>query len=216
MTHAAEPLGPARHAPVRGSQRAHQAAPQLPHKRSVLGLVLAVLLLACACDESLPLRIEPDSALEIDNVTIGQGTGGGGIHVSVAISVRNTYEETFDGLVNVRGEIRIDWPGHEDVSATVPVSEERYLHLEPGERYYISRRWHLNTDDGRHMMSLLDFSANDLRYGVLYARPEVLALDVRLTLFEQTGLLTSGPHEFALEGWLLVGDTPDQPARPEE
>ena len=60
------------------------------------------------------------------------------------------------------------------------------------------------TDDREDVLEMLDYSGGDVRYGVAYAKPEVFVMEVRVTLFDEIGFLTSGPHEFTLRGWELV------------
>jgi hypothetical protein len=127
------------------------------------------------------------------------------------VAVENVYEETFEGDVGVGGTIHIWWRDRPEVEATLSLDRQAHLLLDPGERYYIEANWYLTADDGRYVLSLLDFSGMDIRYGVHYARPEVFVLEVKVTLFEETGLLTSGPHEFLLEGWKLAPLEPEQP-----
>ena len=76
--------------------------------------------------------------------------------------------------------------------------------LDPGEGYFINSAWLLQTDDGRNVFDLLDFSKNDVRDGIRYAEPEVFFVEVQVTLFKEVGLLRSGPHEFVLQGWKMV------------
>lgn len=173
----------------------------------VLRLVgaLALALALAGCHESLPPRIQPEAPLRIVEVLTGQGTGMAGLHVAITVVVANAYEETLDAPVQITGSFLTRWPGHRQVTATVPVAEQRHLHLAPGDRYVLGRHWHLDTDDGRNLLAMLDFATGDIRHGVLYARPEQLELEVQLTLFQQTGLLQSGPHPFVLQGWRQVG-----------
>jgi len=171
--------------------------------KSVVWLIPLCFLLP-SCDESLPTRIEPQNTLEIGNVLINQGTGPAGIFMSISIKVQNSYEETFDGAVDVKGNIRIWWKQRPEIEANLPISRHIDLQLDPGESYFIDESWFLETDDGKYVLELLDFSQHDIRYDVLYARPEVFVLEVKVTLFKETGLLTSGPHEFTLQGWKLA------------
>ncbi len=175
------------------------------------GFLLPVILslgLLPGCSESLPTRIVPQDTLSIAYVFIGQGTNAGGIHVSIAINVENVYEETFIGTVDVTGNIRISWPRHPDVVVNLPIRRRQTdLHLDPSDAYIVDALWFLRTDDGRSVMDLLDFSSNDVRHGVQYAEPETFLFEVTMTLFEETGLLTSGPHEFVLEGWKTLDDS---------
>ena len=164
-------------------------------------------LLLSSCDESLPTRIVPRDTLEIDHVLINQGTGPAGIFMSISVEVQNAYEETFDGPVDVTGNIRIWWKQRPEIEANLPIRRHIDLQLDPGEGYFIDANWFLGTDDGQYVLELLDFSQNDIRYGVLYAEPEVFVLDVKVTLFKETGLLISGPHEFTLQGWKLAPQT---------
>ena len=166
--------------------------------------LMSLGIVASSCGESLPARIEPQGALEIVNVLANQGTGPGGIHIAIAVDVRNVYEETFAGPVNVRGNIHIWWKKNPEVEANIPISHRANLLLDPGERYFINERWFLMTDDRRDVLDLLDFTNGDIRYGVAYANPELFVLEVKVTLFEETGLLISGPHEFTLQGWRTV------------
>ncbi|MFH1569041.1 MAG: hypothetical protein ABIL09_13680 [Gemmatimonadota bacterium] len=177
------------------------------------GWLALLWIAASACSESLPTRLVPQAPLEISRVLIGQGTGPAGIEVSITAEVRNTYEETFDGDVDILGNARIWWVGRPEIEANLPVRQTTHLRLDPSQRHILRWVWHLQTDDGRNVMSLLDFSGHDERYGVLYARPETFALEVAVTVFRETGLLRSGPHEFALEGWKLAGES-DGPPQP--
>lgn len=200
----------ARSASLRAAARVRVGAAALPsrvqgHSARWPAVLLLLALAAAGCGESLPARIQPQDALTIQKVIIGQGAGAAGIQVSVTAAVVNAYEETFEGLVDLRGNVRIWWPRHPDVTATLPLRGQQYLTLEPEQRYLVGTRWYLGLDDGRNMMSLLDFTGNDVRHGVQYARPETLMLEIEMTVFEATGLLRSGPHEFVLEGWRLAG-----------
>lgn len=165
---------------------------------------MPLVMLVCSCDESLPTRIVPQNNLAITDVLISQQTGAAGIEVLTAFFVKNTYEETFSGTVEVTGSIHIWWKERPHIEVNLPIRQHLYLRLDPGERHQIEKRWHLQTDDDRYVLDLLDFSGNDVRHGVRYARPADFLLEIRLTVFEETGLLTSGPHEFVLQGWKLV------------
>ncbi len=168
------------------------------------GAIPLLGILFSSCDESLPSRLEPQGTLAIVNVAATQGAGPGGIHVTISVDVRNVYEETFAGLLNVRGNIHIWWKRHPEIEANIPVSHRANLLLDPGERHFITERWFLMTDDRRDVLDLLNFSNGDIRFGVAYANPELFVVEVKVTLFEETGLLTSGPHEFTLQGWRTV------------
>ena len=158
--------------------------------------------IACvSCSESLPSRIEPQNTLEISDVVIEQGAGPGGIHVAIAVDVRNNYEETFSGLIDVDGNIHIWMKRNPTVEANVRIRTRADLELDPDETHFINSRWFLNTDDGVDVLDLLDFTTDDVRFGIHYAVPEIFLLEVKVTLFNETGLLTSGPHEFILQGW---------------
>ncbi len=66
--------------------------------------------------------------------------------------------------------------------------------------------WLLTTDDDRNVLDLLLFSSDDVRFGVAYARPETFVASLRMTVFRETGLLSSGPRQFTLQGWRLAGE----------
>lgn len=169
----------------------------------LLGLGLCAGL-ATGCAESLPTRIVPESPLVISDVLISQGTDAAGVQVSVSAVVRNDFDETFDGDVDITGELHIWWPRRPDVQAHVPLRVQDRLHLAPGQTYRVEQVWLLNTDDGRDVLDLLVFSGADVRFGVAYARPETFVANLRMTIFRETGLLSTGPQEFILEGWRVV------------
>ena len=171
--------------------------------KGVIWLVSLCFLLS-SCDESLPTRIVPQNILGIENVIINQGTGPAGIHVSIAVGVQNVYEETFYDVVDITGNIHIWQKQNPSIEANLPISQHAKLQLKPGEKHFIYNFWLLETDDGQDIIELLDFSGNDARFGILYARPELFILEVKVTFFKETGLLTSGPHEFTLQGWKPV------------
>ena len=171
----------------------------MPAARSCL--LLGVLFACFSCGESLPSRIEPQNTLEISDVVINQGAGPGGIHVAIAVDVRNTYEETFSGFIDVEGNIHIWMKRDPTVEANIPIRTGANLVLDPDETHFINTRWFLRTDDGVDVLDLLDFGTDDIRFGIHYAVPEIFVMDVKVTLFAETGLLTSGPHEFTLRGW---------------
>lgn len=175
---------------------------QIPGGVAMWAMALSVLV--SACDESLPTRIVPQNNLAITGVLISQQTGPAGIQVLTAFFVENTYEETFSGPVEITGNIRIWWKQRPHIEANLPIRQRLSLRLDPGEKHQIEKRWLLQTDDDRYVLDLLDFSGNDVRHGVRYARPADFLVDIGLTVFEETGLLTSGPHEFVLQGWKLV------------
>lgn len=181
------------------------AALSSPPGRWVSGGALLLCVLVSSCDESLPTRIVPQNDLEIARVLIAQQTGPAGIQVLSAFYVENMYDETFSGMVNAKGNVRIWWKRRPGFEANLPVRENTQLRLDPGERHAFEVRWLLRADDGRYLLDHLDFSGNDVRYGVRYARPEDFLLEISVTVFEETGLLTSGPHEFTLQGWELEG-----------
>ena len=184
----------------------------------MLRRIFPLLFLICftlSCDESLPLRSGPQNTLEIVDVVIVQGTGGWGIEVSIAVIVENVYHETFDGVANIKGNIRIWWKRRPEIIANLSIEEYDYLQLDPGGRYVIESDWFLWTDDGQYVLDLLDYSNDDVRYGNIYARPEVFGLEVKVTIFEEIGLLVSEPYEFTLQGWKPVeGEDTDGPVQP--
>lgn len=171
--------------------------------RRLAATLLAWCVLA-SCGESLPTRIVPENTLEIVDVYAGQGTAGGSFRVAVTIVVENVYEETFSGDVDVVGNLHFSWVEHPEIEANVAVRDIERLRLDPGERYHIVRNWDLVTDDGQSIMELLDWSDNDIRHGVHYARPEHFILDVTLTLYREVGLLKAEPHQFSIQVWKLA------------
>lgn len=175
-----------------------------PLQARALGVLLAALWLLCGCAESLPSRIVPESPLVIEDVFIGQGTGDSGIQVVVSIIVRNDFGETFDGVVDISGELHVWWARRPDVEAHVPLQLRDQIRLAPGGTYRIEQSWLLDTDDGRDVLDLLVFSGADVRFGVAYAQPETFIADLRMTVFRETGLLSTGPQEFILRGWRVL------------
>jgi hypothetical protein len=128
--------------------------------------LMSLAAVISSCDEALPARIEPQGALEISHVSANQGTGPGGIHITIAVDVQNTYEETFAGRVNVKGNIHIWWKRRPHIEANVPINHRANLFLDPGERHFITERWLLMTDDREDVLEMLDYSGGDVRYGV--------------------------------------------------
>lgn len=167
---------------------------------------MAAWLTLSACAETLPSRIVPDSPLVISDVLISQGTGDFGIQVTVTTIVRNDFEETFDGVVDITGELHIWWERKPDVEAHIPLQVRDQIRLGPGQTYSIEQVWLLTTDDDRNVLDLLLFSSDDVRFGVAYARPETFVASLRMTVFRETGLLSSGPRQFTLQGWRLAGE----------
>lgn len=169
-------------------------------------LLMTVLLLAAGCGESLPTRIVPEGALAVDRVLIGQGTGDLGIEITVDAFVRNNYDETFEGRIELRGEAHIWWKNRPEIEATLPVEYSQEVRLNPGQTFRVEWVWFMQTDDGTEVLPLLNYSDGDVRFGIIYARPETFVCEVRMTAFEETGLLTWGPQEFTLTGWRWVED----------
>ncbi|MDA0334749.1 MAG: hypothetical protein O2782_06270 [bacterium] len=176
------------------------------HRILALRTLLASCLVILSCSEQLPTRIVPESPLTIADVAISQGTGDDGIQVTVSASVRNDFDETFDGVVAVTGELHIWWPRRPDVEAHIPLSFSDQIRLAPGQKYRVEQVWSLTTDDGRDVLDLLVFSAADIRFGVVYAQPETFVASLRMTVFRETGLLSTGPREFTLQGWRVISD----------
>lgn len=172
----------------------------------VVTMSMAAWLTLSACAETLPSRIVPDSPLVISDVLISQGTGDFGIQVTVTTIVRNDFEETFDGVVDITGELHIWWERKPDVEAHIPLQVRDQIRLGPGQTYSIEQVWLLTTDDDRNVLDLLLFSSDDVRFGVAYARPETFVASLRMTVFRETGLLSSGPRQFTLQGWRLAGE----------
>ena len=134
--------------------------------REKFGCALSLMSLAAvisSCDEALPARIEPQGALEITYVSAAQGTGPGGIHITIAVDVQNTYEETFAGQINVKGNIHIWWKKRPHIEANVPINHRANLLRDPGERHFIIARWLLMTDDREDVLEMLDYSGGDVR-----------------------------------------------------
>jgi hypothetical protein len=167
--------------------------------------VTACLVLS-SCAEQLPTRIVPPSPLVISDVFISQGADALGIQVTVTAIVRNDFDETFDGAVDITSELHIWWPRRPDVEAHVPLQIRDRIRLAPGETYRVEQVWFLTTDDGRDVLDLLVFSGEDVRFGVAYALPETFVAQLRMTIFRETGLLTTGPQEFTLQGWRSLAD----------
>ena len=176
------------------------------HRALALQTLLASSLLIHSCGEQLPTRIVPASPLTISDVFISQGTGENGIQVTVSASVRNDFDETFDGVVAVTGELHIWWPRRPDVEAHIPLAFTDQIRLAPGGKYRVEQVWLLTTDDGRDVLDLLVFSAADIHFGVVYAQPETFVASLRMTVFHETGLLSTGPREFTLQGWRDISD----------
>lgn len=163
-------------------------------------LLLGLTVFGCA--EPLPSRIVPPNPLVIDNVTVSQGTGDFGIQVVVSVGVRNNFEETFDGQVSINGELHIWWKNRPDVEVHLPIQIVDQIRLVPGASYQIRELWFLQTDDGQSVLDLLIYPG-DVRFGISYARPETFVAEMRMTVFDATGLLSTGPQEFTLQGWRL-------------
>ena len=108
------------------------AALSSPPGRWVSGGALLLCVLVSSCDESLPTRIVPQNDLEIARVLIAQQTGPAGIQVLSAFYVENMYDETFSGMVNAKGNVRIWWKRRPGFEANLPVRENTQLRLDPG------------------------------------------------------------------------------------
>ena len=188
-------------------------------KIKVFILILCLLLLVLSCDESLPPRIAPENTLQIVDIWASQMADAAGIFVKFLIIGENLYEETFDADVNVNGELYIKWKRKPEKIATIHLNntlfaeptriEGRTLTLDPGEQFYISVSWYLNTDDGENIIDLLDFSDNNIQGNIATAKPEVFEYETKVIVFDQIGLLISDGYEFTLEGWKMVD--PDKP-----
>jgi len=183
-------------------------------------LIFLVLLFFLTCDESLPPRIVPQDTLEITAIIANQGANAGGIFVAINVFGQNNYEETFQDTVDVKGNIHIWWARKPEIEANVPLDNRHFtkptrisgniLTLDPGEKFRLEALWYLNLDDGRYLINLLDFSNSSVINGIIIAKPEKFMVEVQLTLYEETGLLRSEPHEFIIEGWKIAETIPPE------
>lgn len=174
------------------------------------------LIFFISCEESLPPRIIPENSLAITKIFTAQEANGG-IFIAVRVIGENKYVETFQDTVNVEGNIHIWWAKHPEIEANVPLDNRHFvaptriqgsiLILDPGGEFHLETRWYLNTDDGRNILDLLDFSTSPIVGGIVTAAPEKFVLEVQLTVFKETGLLRSKPQEFVLTGWKLADTT---------
>lgn len=175
--------------------------------------IFLLLIFFFSCEESLPPRISPQNTLEITKVFIAQEANGG-IFIAVKVIGENKYWETFQDTVNVNGNIHIWWTKHPEIEANVPLGNRNFveptriqgniLTLDPGGEFHLETRWYLNTDDGRNIMDLIDFSNSPVIGEIIIAAPEKFVLEVQLTVFKETGLLRSKPQEFIFTGWKLA------------
>jgi hypothetical protein len=181
-------------------------------------LLFCITLFFICCEESLPPRIVPQNTLEITDVlTAQEAEANGGIFIAILVVGENRYSDTFQDIVDVNGKIHIWWTRDPDVEANVPLKNGHFveptriqgniLTLDPGEKFYLKTRWYLNTDDGRYFIDLADFSQSPNIGGIVTAPPEKFMLEVQLTLFKETGLLRSEPHEFIITAWKLANPT---------
>jgi hypothetical protein len=173
-----------------------------------------------SCEESLPPRIVPQNTLEITEIIANQEANNDGIFIAVRIIGENKYVETFQDTVNVEGNIHIWWMKHPEIEANVPLDNRYFveptriqgsiLTIDPGGEFHLETRWYLNTDDGKNIIDLLDFSHSPVVGGIVTAAPEKFMLEVQLTLFKQTGLLRSKPLEFIFTGWKMADTNPQK------
>ncbi len=184
----------------------------------VVGQIIILLLVLLSCEESLPPRIVPQNTMEITEIITNQEANGGGIFIAIKVVGVNRYGETFQDTVKVKGNIHIWWAKKPEIEANVPLSNRHFtdptrisgnvLTLDPGEEFHLETLWYLNTDEGKYIINLLDFSNSPVVNGIVTAAPEKFVLEVQLTLFEETGLLLSNLHEFTIIGWKIAEPTP--------
>ncbi len=183
-------------------------------------LIFILLLLFVACDESLPLRIVPQNALEITRIIANQESSDAGIFIAIDITGVNGYSETFQDMVTVKGNVHIWWARKPEVQANVPIGNQHFkpptrisgkvLTLDPGEEFRLETFWYLDTVDGKNIIDMLDFSNGAVVDGLVTAAPEKFNLEVQLALFAETGLMHSKRHEFILKGWKLAESSPPE------
>ena len=186
--------------------------------KNICYIFLSVIFF-CSCDESLPPRIVPENTLAITKIFTAQETNGG-IYVAIKVIGENTYGETFQDTVKMKGNIHIWWAKHPEIEANVPLDNRYFveptriqgsiLTIDPGGEFHLETRWYLNTNDGKNIIDLLDFSHSPIVGGIVTAAPEKFMLEVQLTLFKQTGLLRSEPQEFILAGWKIADTNPQK------
>ena len=182
--------------------------------------IFVLIIVLVSCEESLPSRIVPENTLQITKIFIAQEANNDGIFIAVRIIGENKYVETFQDTVNVEGNIHIWWAKHPDIEANVPLDNRYFveptriqgsiLTIDPGGEFHLETRWYLNTDDGRNVIDLLDFSNSPVVGGIVTAAPEKFILEVQLILFKETGLLRSKPQEFVLTGWKIADTNPQK------
>lgn len=180
--------------------------------------MIYLILFFLSCEESLPLRITPQNTLEITKIIANQEANGG-IFIAIYVCGENKYVDTFEDTVNVSGNIHIWWARKPEIEAHVPLNNTHFIEptriqsniltLDPGEKFHLETKWYLYTDDRISILDLLDFSNSPVIDGIVTAQPEKFILQVQLTLFQETGLLRSQPHEFFITGWKVV--TPQEP-----
>ena len=182
--------------------------------------IFILLLFFLSCEESLPPRIVPQNSLEITEIIANQEANGGGIFMAIKVIGVNRYADTFQDTVKVNGNIHIWWVRKPEIEANVPLDNRHFkdptrisgsvLTLDPGEEFHLETLWYLKADDGKNIIDLLDFSNSPVIDGIVTAAPEKFVLEVQLTLFNETGLLRSKPHEFIITGWKVAETTPPE------
>ena len=189
------------------------------HLKNIWYIFLSVIFFF-SCEESLPPRIVPENTLAITKIFATQEASNAGIFIGIRIIGENKYVETFQDTVNMKGNIHIWWTKHPEIEANVPLDNRYFveptriqgsiLTIDPGGEFHLETRWYLNTDDGKNIIDLLDFSHSPIVEGIVTAAPEKFMLEVELTLFKQTGLLRSKPQEFIFTGWKMADTNPQK------
>jgi hypothetical protein len=133
------------------------------------------------------------------------------MEVTFLIIGTNNYVDYFQDKVDMAGRIHIWWKNRPEIEAHVSLDNSNFvaptdivgrtLTVAPGEHFYVQTKWHLYADDGQHILDLLDYSENDVRGGLIYAKPEQFMVQAQMTVFNQIGLIKSNQIEFTFNGY---------------
>ncbi len=191
----------------------------IKNKTFAMKKVFEIAVLACAlvgvqCEETLPPRIEQQSALQISSVISLQGTYEIGQFMEFVIGIENIYRETFQEKVSITGKMEV-WLeknpsirgfvniSNSDVSPT-PNFSGTTLTLEPGGRFFLKLYWYLYLEDGRYLIDLLDYSEGVEREGLINSKPETFVMEAQFKIFNQLGYLKTEKHTLLFTGYKKV------------
>ena len=156
-----------------------------------------------SCSEELPSHIEPKNVLlGSSNTVFNYGPFNQQVDLTVHIwlNLTNNFDESFDALLNVKGEMRITLTKDPSYTKTFTVQTSNLwdrakfdprtnrLIVDPGETVRFLLKWDLVDDNGRDLTAqVFKYKRDPWCIGRKFSAPEKFTVQGFMNLFDKTG-----------------------------